>query len=87
MVDWKKRFITGFTVTPVVFLLLHYRLLMTAILQGIMFRNKILTSKVATFLCWSEYRKLVQGIMKLHSSESEHNYINKLASSPVNFFF
>jgi len=70
MVEWKKRAITGFTLAPIVFLMIHYRILITLAVQ------------VATFLTWSEYRKLVQGIMKLHSSESEHNYINKLASSP-----
>ena len=84
MVEWKKRAYTGLIVTPLVFLITQSKLSFSILIHGnpcLMFSLKV--NLAAVFLAWGEYRKIVQAIVKLHSSESEHQYINNLASSTV----
>jgi len=73
MADWKNRFITGSILIPSILILVQYD-----------FTIKIL-AHVVVFLSLKEYQKMITTILKMHSSESEHYFIDKMGSDMLVF--
>jgi len=79
MTDWKGRITTGLIAVPIIFLVMNIPIL------------AILTFNIVMYLTNKEYQNMVMQILKMHSGESEHSYLDQmnrstLAVLPTHFF-